>query len=745
MRFRIIYFIFLILYNYLSYGQVGSVSGFVRSDGEPLEFASISIKNFNYGTLTQVNGFFKIQNIPQGSYRLKVSILGYDTFSKPIQIISGQNTSINFQLKPNIQGIQTVVISGTQREVIIMDSPIPVEVLTSSFLKKNPSTNIFEALGAVNGVQPQLNCNVCNTGDIHINGMEGPYTMVLIDGMPIVSALSTVYGLAGIPSGLVQRIEIVKGPASTLYGSEAMGGVINVITKDATNAPRFYSDISGTAFSEFNADLAGTYKLRKSRALFGLNGFYHDKIFDINKDGFTDFALQKRLSVFNKLEWNGKSGKQNSMAFRLFTENRWGGQLNYSKEFRGTDSVYGEQISTNRVELIGKQYLTKHKNPLLFEYSYNYHQQNSYYGLVSFNAYQHTLFGQVRWNYQTKKHQINTGLPLRAIHYIDNSVIFRNNQTPVWTLLPGIFIQDEFKFNPKWLLLTGLRYDYHNHQGSIFTPRLALRYQVKKGHTTRITAGNGFRVVNIFTEDHAALTGARKVVISESLKPEKSWNVTLNHAFTKAGKRSYLYADFNVFYTWFNNRIIADYLQSPTEIIYANMRGQSISRGVSVNADLALNNSFKFNLGATLLEAFTTEHQVKKPLLFAPNFTVNFLASYTIPFVFITVDVSGKINSPMHLPVVPNDFRPETSPWYTILNLQLSRKTAGGIEWYGGAKNILNFVPESPILRPHDPFNKNINIDNPNGYTFDPSYNYAPVQGIKWYLGCRFTLKKSSN
>ena len=107
----------------------------------------------------------------------------------------------------------------------------------------------------VNGVQPQLNCNVCNTGDIHINGMEGPYTMLLIDGMPIVSSLSTVYGLSGIPNSMVKRIEVVKGPASTLYGSEAVGGLINIITKDASLSPRLKVDLSATSVQEYNADL----------------------------------------------------------------------------------------------------------------------------------------------------------------------------------------------------------------------------------------------------------------------------------------------------------------------------------------------------------------------------------------------------------------------------------------------------------------------------------------------------------
>ena len=106
-----------------------------------------------------------------------------------------------------------------------------------------------------------MNCGVCNTGDIHINGLEGPYTLVMIDGMPIVSSLSTVYGLSGIPNSLVERIEIVKGPASSLYGSEAVGGLINIITKNPTSAPTFSADYFTTSYFESNLDLGTKFNV----------------------------------------------------------------------------------------------------------------------------------------------------------------------------------------------------------------------------------------------------------------------------------------------------------------------------------------------------------------------------------------------------------------------------------------------------------------------------------------------------
>jgi outer membrane receptor for ferrienterochelin and colicins len=114
--------------------------------------------------------------------------------------------------------------------------------------------------------------------------------------------------------------------------------------------------------------------------------------------------------------------------------------------------------------------------------------------------------------------------------------------------------------------------------------------------------------------------------------------------------------------------------------------------------------------------------------------------SYTIPKIKLVCDLSSNWKGPMYLPLVPNDFRPEKSPWFALVNLQLSRKFKNQLEIYGGAKNLLNFIPKNPILRPEDPFDKKVGENNPNGFTFDPSYNYAPVQGIKVFLGVSWSF-----
>lgn len=717
------------------------VKGSVRdaTTGEAVSFAGIQLKGTTNGTAADEKGNFSL-NANSGSYIL-ISAVGYKTDSIKIQ---ATKNFYALTLSTTENSLNDVVISGTMRETSKAESPILVEVYTAKLFRKNPSPNIFESMNMINGVQPQLNCNVCNTGDIHINGMEGPYTMILVDGMPIVSSLSTVYGLMGIPQSMVRRIEIVKGPASTLYGSEAVAGLVNIITNSPGNAPKFSVDQTITTAGEFNTDLGASFKMKKAQTLVGANYFNYLMKWDVNHDNFTDVTLQNRISVFNKWNFERKSGKLFSIAGRYMYENRWGGELQWNKSFRGTDSVYGESIYTQRVELFGAYQLPT-KESFFIDYSYNFHFQDSYYGTVKYLAKQHTAFTQLRWNRNFKKVSLLAGIPFRFIYYDDNTPATANEggtkTKPSLTMLPGVFAQTEYTPVTQLTILAGMRYEYHNEHKSIFSPRLAFKITPHRNHIIRLSGGNGFRVVNLFTEDHAALTGARKVVVAEKLKPEQSWNGNINYNTTIQHKHGFMNVDLSGFYTYFTNKIVADYTTNSTQIIYDNLKGYAVSTGASVNLDFNFTNGFKAILGATYMEVYQVEKNIRTQQMQSPKFTMNYALSYTFNKIGFTIDYTGKLTSPMLLPVVPNDFRPSQSPWFCIMNIQFTQKLKKGVEIFAGAKNLMNFIPKNPILRSEDPFNKNPSENNPHGYTFDPSYNYAPIQGIKGYLGLRYTFK----
>jgi outer membrane receptor for ferrienterochelin and colicins len=718
-----------------------------RETKEPLGFATIQVSNTTTGTTTDEEGNFSLElNDDWSQNKLIISFVGYKTDTIKL---SRNQLRYNIALQPQLNALNEVmVVSGTLKEVSKLNSPIPVEIYTPALFYKNPTPSIFESLSMINGVQPQLNCNVCNTGDIHINGMEGPYTMVLIDGMPIVSSLSTVYGLAGIPNSMVKRIEVVKGPSSTLYGSEAVAGLINIITKDVTTSPTVKVDAFATTYGEYNIDLATKWKTSAANSILGINYFNFSNEVDKNNDNFTDVTLQNRVSLFNKWEFKRNADRSASTAIRYVKEFRWGGELQWNKSHRGSDRIYGESIYTDRVELIGNYQLPT-RDRIFLDVSYNFHLQDSYYGTTKYLADQHVAFSQLRWEKSVGKHDLLIGLPFRYIFYDDNTVGTTTNDglnNPMKTYLPGLFVQDELKLSNKTTVLSGLRYDHHNVHGNIISPRLSLKLAPSNKTTYRLSAGNGFRVVNLFTEDHAALTGARQVLIANELRPEESWNVNLNVTRQFLHRSGFISVDGSVFYTYFTNKIVGDFLTDPESIIYDNLQGHAISKGITLNTEFAFTSGLKIIAGTTLMDVYQMEEddagsEIKTPQLFAPKVSGTYSISYTFPKQAITVDLTGRFNGPMYLPVVPNDFRPEQSPWYTLLNIQITKSFTNGFELYGGVKNLLNFMPKDPLLRPFDPFDKNTDVNNPNNYTFDTTYNYAPIQGIRGFFGIRYTLQ----
>lgn len=742
--------------------QNAIISGTVTSADGPIEFANVGLLGTSLGTTSKTDGSFSINAIPAGDYEVKVSFVGYIAVTQQISLEAGQTLILNFTLKEDPRDLDAVVVTGTLKEINRIESPVPVEVYTPKFFKKNPTPNIYDALQNVNGVRPQLNCNICNTGDIHMNGLEGPYTFVLIDGMPIVSGLSTVYGLSGIPNSLVERLEIVKGPASSLYGSEAVGGLINIITKKPVNAPLIAVDVFGTSWQEYNFDLGLKLNVgNKATVLNGVNYYNYQNIVDNNHDNFTDVTLQDRISLFQKWSFERNSGKLLTLAGRYFYEDRWGGETQWNESFRGGDEVYGESIYTHRWELIG-QYELPVMEKIMFSFSYNDHDQNSRYGDTAFDAKQRIGFSQFTWDEQLKNHSLLLGTALRYTYYDDNTPATaigegtqtRNQPEEVW--LPGLFVQDEISLANKDKLLLGARYDHDNRHGSIFTPRIAYKKTLSESSSLRFNAGTGFRVVNLFTEDHAALTGAREVEVIEELRPERSYNFNLNFLgsyLTKSG--GFIGLDASVFYTYFNNRIIPDYETDANKIIYDNTTGYGVTRGLSVNLDYDFGTGLKLLVGVTYQDVFTEEDGVKERQLLTERFSGTWSVTYDFSTIPLSVDYTGSLYSPMELPLLGElDPRSPESPWRSIQNIQLTYRFKDNLEVYCGVKNLLNWTPNkgNPFLlaRANDPFDKDVvfdgnrqvvpTADNPYALTFDPTYVYAPNQGVRGFLGFRFSI-----
>lgn len=732
-----------------------NIKGTISSDGISFDNIEVTLDK-TIKTKTDIDGNYYFEKVNTGNHEVVVMFEGFQTQKKRTTIKDTTEVILNFELIPaksSQKDLEEVVVTGTLKPVSRLESAVPVEVFKPVFFKKNPTANIFEALQNVNGVRPQLNCNVCNTGDIHINGLEGPYTLVLIDGMPIVSGLSTVYGLSGIPNSLLERIEVVKGPASSLYGSEAVGGLINIITKNPKNASVFSIDGFSTSWGEANLDVGAKFNLGATASvLTGVNYFNYSNPIDNNDDNFTDVTLQDRISVFQKWNFNRNSKKLFSLAGRYFYEDRWGGEMQWNKSYRGGSEVYGESIYTSRYEVLGAYELPV-KEKMVASFSYTNHDQNSVYGNTPYLAKQKIGFGQLTWDKKIKSHDFLFGTAIRYQLYDDNTPATVKEDI---TWIPSLFVQDEMHLAENHSLLLGARYDYNNAHGNIFTPRLAYKWKVNDKSIFRFNTGTGFRVVNLFTEEHAALTGSRDVMVLEDLKPERSYNANLN--FLKKfylNDGSFIGVETTAWYTYFTNSILPDYDTNPNQIIYKNLDGFAVSKGISANIDVILGNGIKATLGASYLDVSKTENQIKTKQVLTENFSGTWSISYSIPKWFLSIDYTGNLYGPMKLPLLGNlDPRKQYSSTYSVQNIQFTISKIKNCEVYFGVKNLLNWTPNKGnpfiIARSHDPFDENVQFDsngnaqvtpeNPYGLTFDPSYVYGPNQGIRSFIGLRYFL-----
>ncbi|MDB5284940.1 MAG: TonB-dependent receptor, partial [Bacteroidota bacterium] len=343
------------------------------------------------------------------------------------------------------------------------------------------------------------------------------------------------------------------------------------------------------------------------------------------------------------------------------------------------------------------------------------------------------LFGA---SYRLKYYKDNTGLSTDSITSTDN-----------YLHVGGIFLEDELSLAVNHKLLIGSRFEYNNSSGPVATPRMVYKWNsMDEKNVIRISLGTGYRTPNLLNDGFGALNGSRKIFVAEKLKSEYAVTPSANYTRVQELKGGLLNLDFSAFYTYFTNYINPDYDQNPALIVYSNTKGGAMAPGFSANADFTFNYPLKVGVGFTYVNVFeiNIDEQGKKQReepQHSPPFTAQFYFSYNFPIPQLSLDYIGNLISPMLLSTVPNDFRPSHSTWFTIQNIQVTKKFKNGMEIYAGIKNLFNFIQKDPILRPFDPFNRDVANNNPNNYRFDTTYGFMTMEGIKGFVGFRYTLR----
>lgn len=765
LRYCMLLLVFFFASQYV-YAQTGSVTGKISNREESLPFATVQLKNMNIGVSSDLEGKYILNDIEPGAYVLIVSHVGHISMKRDIQINAGQTATVNFEMSSSDM-LDEIVVTGTMKPTFVSRSPIKIDVITEKQLDTylpSAASSIIESAQLVNGVQEVVDCGICYTNSISVNGLPGSYTAILMDGTPIYGNLASVYGINGIPNMIIDRFEVIKGPSSTLYGSEAVAGVINIITKNPANQPPLSVDVMTSSHEEVFTNIAYAPKLGKSNGYFGLNYNYSNFYQDINEDGFGDGVNTDRISFFTKFNIYRPSDRIFTIAAKYYFEDRRNGVEAFVKdrayrELRGNDEIYGESVYTNRVELFGT-YALNTSESLKIDYSLSNHLQDSYYGSDRYEASQQIAFTNFIWSFDHKKHDFLVGSSLRYDAYDDSTIatekVDENGDVinnPNNQFVPGVFMQDEFRASEKFTALGGLRFDHHQEHGMIFAPRLNLKYAASDWTTFRFNFGTGFKVVNLFTEDHAFVLGQRDVVILEDLEPEQSYNFSLNYNQVYTGFGGSGSFDLEAFYTHFTNKIIPDYDQQGL-IIYENTNGWARTMGISAN----LNHNFKFplsfNLGLNVLNSTETEYdddgiEVTEDLLFAPRLSGVLTANYRLSKQQITFAYTAQYTGVMALPEVydldkngvpMSEPRPLESEPFSLHQLQITKDFNKNYTLYLGVNNLFNFVQkDSPLVGYDDP-----NYDPGFSPYFDTSYVYAPNHGREFYIGFKWNLDRST-
>lgn len=697
------------------------LAGRVMADGAPVRAARVLLGD-DPAVVTGADGRFALRGVQPGAHRLRITAIGFAPRELAVEL--PRDTVLgDVVLRASPVEVSDLVVTGTLAEVRLADSPVKVEVVARTALQRNLTTNLMESVRTLPGLREQVDCGVCYSNSISINGMEGAYTAVLIDGIPLLGALSTVYALNSLNPALLEQVEIVKGPASTLYGSEAMGGVVNVITRDPRTAPAWSLNSTASSHGELSLDAMARPMIGDGRLLLAGTVAHNDRFVDANGDAFSDLPLVTRVAAFAKWSDGTVSARRADVVARWWHEDRFGGVHGWTPADRGSSEVYGESIYTDRWELLGGFRPALLGDALRIDAALSHHEQDSYYGDQPYRARQSTWFAQAAWAPQALgRIRPLAGVTWRRQRYDDDTPA---TATVEDRSIPGVFAEGEFRLSPALHLLAGSRIDHHRAHGAIVSPRLALRWEAGPVTTVRLNAATGFRVVHLFTESHAALTGSREVVVAETLDPERSVTVTASLATTLGWGALPLRLEADAFVTRFSNRILPDYDTNPDQIIYRNLDGHALTRGLSFGlAADAPGVPVTFRLGGTWQRVVRTVQGVTSEVPFAPGFKGDFTVSWHSGE--RTLDWTGSVTSPMALPRIAG--RRDRSPWFTEQNLQvtmpLKRTTFATI----GVKNLFDTRQRDPLVGAADPF----------GPAFDTNHVWGPTQGWRLFVAVQW-------
>ena len=515
-----------------------------KATGEHLPYIVVMLKGTTIGVTTEHTGHYMIRNIPVGRFTIEVSAIGYKTQTREVNIAKVRSYEVNFTLEEDFVQIDGVIVSATRSETTRRMSPTLVNVVGMDTYDRTNATTVAQGLSFQPGVRVENNCQNCGFQQVRINGLDGQYTQILIDSRPIFSALAGVYGIEQLPANMVDRVEVMRGGGSALFGSSAIAGTINIITREPVRNSAAIShtatSIAGSSALHNTTDINASIVSEDNKlgiAVFGQNTA--KDAWDANGDGFTELsAISGQTMGFRGYLKTGLYSKLTAEYHHLQEFRRGGDNLDLPPH----EAMIAEQtdhgINTGGLKF---DWFSKDQRHRLNTFASLQHiERESYYGAGKDpNAYGKTtdltwVVG-AQYIYKAEKcvfmpADLTVGLEYNEDYLRDNMWGY-NRTTDQIVRIVSAYAQNEWK-NSQWGILLGGRLDKHNLiDGIIFSPRANIRYNPTENVNFRASYSYGFRAPQAFDEDlHIDNVGGTVSMIrlSDDLAVEKSQSVSVS-------------------------------------------------------------------------------------------------------------------------------------------------------------------------------------------------------------------------
>ena len=512
--------------------------------GEHLPYMVVVIKGTTIGVTTESTGHYMIRNAPEGTFTIEVSAVGYKTQSHEIEIRRGRSYEVNFSLEEDHIQIDGVIVSATRSETTRKMSPTLVNVVGMDVYDRSNCTTVAQGLAFQPGVRVENNCQNCGFQQVRINGLDGQYTQILIDSRPIFSALAGVYGIEQLPANMVDRVEVMRGGGSALFGSSAVAGTINIITKEPVRNSAAISNVTtligGSSAVHNTTDINASIVSEDNKlglAVFGQNTA--KDAWDANADGFTELSKISGQTVgFRGYVKTGLYSKITAEYHHLEEFRRGGDNIDLPPHEAMIAEQTGHGINTGGLKFDWFSKDQKHRLNVFA--SLQHISRDSYYGAgMDPDAYGKTTdltwVGGAQYVFKAGRclfmpSDLTVGLEYNEDYLRDNMWGY-DRVTDQTVRIASAYAQNEWK-NEKWGILIGGRLDKHNLiDGIIFSPRANLRYNPSENVNLRASYSYGFRAPQAFDEDlHIDNVGGTVSMIrlAEDLTVEKSQSVSVS-------------------------------------------------------------------------------------------------------------------------------------------------------------------------------------------------------------------------